>query len=57
MAMYGNISKIGHYDMELGGLDSPTTNQKFFQIEHQGGNNYQLSDTTYLFRKDGKSKG
>lgn len=54
---YLDYVKIGHYDMELGGLDSPTTNQKFFQIEHQGGNNYQLSDTTYLFRKDGKSKG
>lgn len=53
---YLNYVKTGHYDMELGGLDSPTTNQKFFQIEHQGSNNYQLSDTTHLFRKDGKSK-
>lgn len=29
--MYGNINKTGHYDHELGGLDSRTTNQRMYQ--------------------------
>lgn len=28
---YLDFCKLGHYDMELGGLDSPTTNQRLYQ--------------------------
>lgn len=38
--------KLGHYDERLGGLDSPTTNQRFFRIEAG-----KLFDQTYLFRR------
>ncbi|HIR81761.1 MAG TPA: anaerobic ribonucleoside-triphosphate reductase activating protein, partial [Candidatus Limiplasma merdipullorum] len=34
--------KLGHYDERLGGLDSPTTNQRFFRIEAG-----KLFDQTY----------
>ena len=38
--------KIGHYDDRCGGLNNPTTNQKFFsRIDGQ------LVDTTFLFQK------
>lgn len=38
--------KLGHYDEHLGGLDSPTTNQRFFRIEAG-----KLIDQTDLFRR------
>lgn len=38
--------KIGHYDKNLGGLNSPTTNQKFYKIE-----NLELIDLTNSFQK------
>ena len=47
---YLDYLKLGHYDKELGGLDSPTTNQRFYRIEHIGGINKRL-DWTYLFWK------
>ena len=31
---YLDFCKLGHYDMELGGLDSPTTNQRLYQYNH-----------------------
>jgi anaerobic ribonucleoside-triphosphate reductase activating protein len=31
--------KLGHYDLELGGLDSPTTNQRLYK---------RVSDSNYL---------
>ena len=38
--------KVGHYDEELGGLNNPTSNQKFYsRIDGD------LIDTTYLFQK------
>ena len=40
--------KIGPYIKELGGLDNPNTNQKFYKIE-----NGQLIDWTYKFWKHG----
>ena len=43
--------KLGHYDHELGGLDSPTTNQRFYQIEHQGDGSYYEHDITFKFKK------
>lgn len=38
--------KIGHYDENLGGLNSPKTNQRFYKIE-----NSELIDITSLFQK------
>ena len=36
--------KTGHYDKKQGGLDCPTTNQRFYRIE-----NGRLIDRTSLF--------
>ena len=41
--------KIGSYIKELGGLDNPNTNQRFYHIE-----NGQLVDWTYKFWKHGE---
>ncbi len=38
--------KVGAYDEHLGGLDSPTTNQRFYQVE-----NGLLEEKTQLFRR------
>ena len=48
---YLDVIKIGHYDMELGGLSSPTTNQRLYKIEHQGDGNYYQIDITHLMQK------
>lgn len=52
---YLDYLKLGHYDQELGGLDSPTTNQRFYKIEHQGDGSYYEHDVTYLFNKKNKA--
>ena len=44
--------KLGHYDMELGGLNSPTTNQRLYQLEYRGNDYKQWKDITYLLRKN-----
>lgn len=44
-----NYLKIGHYSEELGGLDKPTTNQKFYVVN----NDEEYYDMTLLFRRDG----
>lgn len=44
--------KLGHFNIELGGLDSPTTNQRLYRIEHQGDGNYWQHDITSLFWKN-----
>ena len=41
--------KLGPYIKELGGLDNPNTNQRFYKIE-----NGQLIDWTYKFLKHGR---
>ena len=41
--------KLGPYIKELGGLDNPNTNQRFYHIE-----NGQLVDWTYKFWKHGE---
>ena len=46
---YLDFLKIGHYDYELGGLSSPTTNQRFFQIEHFPNGEYMRVDITNKF--------
>lgn len=48
---YLDYIKLGCYDMKLGGLDSPTTNQRLYQIEHQGDDNWHQTDITHLFWK------
>ena len=48
---YLDFIKLGHFDVELGGLDSPTTNQHLYMIEHQGDGNYWRTDITSLFWK------
>lgn len=48
--------KLGHFDIELGGLDSPTTNQRLYKIEHQGDGNYWQTDITHLFWKKNENQ-
>lgn len=43
--------KLGHYDMELGGLDYPTTNQKLYRLEDRGNDYKHWENITYLFWK------
>ena len=44
---YLDFYKEGHYDAELGGLDSPTTNQRLYHITHPG---EKLWDITNLLQ-------
>ena len=44
---YLDFYKEGHYDAELGGLDSPTTNQRLYHITHPG---EKLLDITNLLQ-------
>ena len=43
--------KTGHYDAELGGLSSPTTNQRLCKINHLGNGDYTQEDITYKLTK------
>ena len=52
---YLDYVKTGHYDPDLGGLDSPATNQRLYQIEHQGDGNYWQHDITSKFWKHDSS--
>lgn len=47
---YLDYIKLGHYDMELGGLASPTTNQRLYAVKHTPEGN-QLEDITYKLQK------
>lgn len=47
---YLDVYKIGHYDAELGGLDSPTTNQKLFRKEATI-DGFEWKDITQLLQK------
>lgn len=47
---YLDFLKVGHYDAELGGLDSQTTNQRLYSIEHKGNDNI-CKDITYMLQK------
>lgn len=49
---YLDYYKIGRYKQDLGGLNSKTTNQKLYKIEHQGNGNYWETDITYLLQKN-----
>lgn len=49
---YLDFVKLGHYDQELGGLDSPTTNQKFYKVESRSNNDsFKVTDITSIFHK------
>ena len=45
-----NYLKLGHYDAELGGLASSTTNQRLYHIIHEG-NSVKKEDITYQLQK------
>lgn len=47
---YLDFYKEGHYDAELGGLDSPATNQRLYMVLRQGERN-KLEDITYKLQK------
>jgi len=49
---YLDFIKLGHFDIELGGLDSPTTNQRLYMLEHQGDGNYWQTDITSLLQRN-----
>ena len=53
---YLDFVKTGHYDAELGGLDSPTTNQRLYQIEHSPNGDYVKVDITAKLRKQNKEE-
>lgn len=44
--------KIGHWDPTKGGLDSPTTNQKMYFLEHQGDGTYWETCINHKFLKN-----
>jgi len=48
LASHCDYLKVGHYDEHLGGLDSPTTNQKFYS---RLVNTDRFVETTSLFRR------
>ena len=49
---YLDYIKLGHYDPELGPLTSPTTNQRFYHVEHIPNGTLELVDQTHKFHKD-----
>ena len=51
IVQYLDYLKLGHFDIELGGLDSPTTNQRLCELDHQGDGNYWQHDITYKLRR------
>lgn len=44
--------KVGHYDQELGGLDSPTTNQRLYQLNHNEDGTYWENDITFKLQQN-----
>lgn len=49
---YFDYIKIGHWDASKGGLDSPTTNQKMYFLEHQGEGTYWETCINHKFLKN-----
>lgn len=49
---YFDYIKIGHWDASKGGLDSPTTNQKMYFLEHQGDGTYRETCINHKFLKN-----
>lgn len=52
---YLDFVKIGHYDSELGGIDSPTTNQEFYEVIHYPNGEWSINNITYKFQKQNKA--
>ena len=50
---YLDYLKTGPYIKELGGLDSFTTNQRFFIVKSGINHHFELEDITYKFKKLG----
>lgn len=44
--------KVGSYDKALGGLASPTTNQRLYQLEHQDDDRVRWKDITYRLQHE-----
>lgn len=57
MSLY-NYIKIGSYQSNRGGLNSPNTNQRMYLIHHDNSKKgtYWCTDITYKFLKDNESK-
>lgn len=52
---YLDYFKLGHFDIELGGLNSPTTNQRFYKydyIKKDWSDKKCWKDITYKFQKN-----
>ena len=49
---YFDYIKIGHWDTSKGGLDSPSTNQKMYFLEHQGDGTYWKTCINHKFLKN-----
>lgn len=49
---YFDYIKVGHWDTSKGGLDSPTTNQKMYFLEHQENGAYRKECINYKFLKN-----
>lgn len=47
--------KIGHWDSTKGGLDSPTTNQRMYFLEHQGDGSYLKTCINHKFLKNNEN--
>ena len=47
---YFDYIKIGPYEEDKGGLDKPSTNQKFYKVRHEQDN--MLDDITYKFKNN-----
>ena len=43
--------KLGHYSEKFGGLNSPTTNQRFLKLDTDKNSFVTITDLTHLFRK------
>ena len=52
IVQYLDYLKLGHFDIELGGLDCPTTNQRLYRLDHQGDGTHWETDITSLFWKN-----
>lgn len=48
---YLDFVKLGHYDQDLGGLSSPTTNQRLYKLHHQVDGSFWQTDITYKLQK------
>lgn len=55
IVQYLDFLKVGHYDQELGGLDNPSTNQRFYKVEHISNGDYKTIDITNKFLKQNKT--